>query len=171
MRHRSYYLELTSPQNFIPKRFPEPGCSITVASDGDSERCEFLWKEVGRGFWSERSEWPAEKWIEYLRQEHVSFCILVVSDNDAGFFELTKDNEQVKIEGIGLLPSFRGRGFGGGLLSRATQEAYDWHGRRVWLHTATDDHPNALPNYLNRGYRIYHEEPLTNPMQIDERSG
>ena len=167
MSHRSYLLELSSLEDFRPKRFPEPGCSCMVASDCDSERCEFLWKEVGKGFWNERSKWSAEKWIGYLRQRNVSFWILVIGDSDAGFFELTKDNQQVKIEGIGLLPAFRGKGFGGALLSVATRKAYDWHASRVWLHTATDDHPNALPNYLNRGYRIYHEEPLTNPMQTD----
>ena len=25
--------------------------------------------------------------------------------------------------------------------------------KRVWLHTSTLDHPNALPNYLRRGFR------------------
>ena len=30
--------------------------------------------------------------------------------------------------------------------------------RRVWLHTASTDHPGALPNYLGRGFRVVHSE-------------
>ncbi len=30
--------------------------------------------------------------------------------------------------------------------------------RRVWLHTCTLDHPNALPNYLARGFTPYRTE-------------
>jgi hypothetical protein len=30
--------------------------------------------------------------------------------------------------------------------------------RRVWLHTSSLDHPNALPNYRSRGFRPFHTE-------------
>jgi hypothetical protein len=35
-----------------------------------------------------------------------------------------------------------------------------WAGQptRVWLHTCTLDHPNALPNYVRRGFRPVREE-------------
>ena len=35
---------------------------------------------------------------------------------------------------------------------------------KIWLHTATDDHPNAIPDYLSGGYRIVRERELENPM-------
>jgi GNAT superfamily N-acetyltransferase len=168
MTHRNYYLELCSRGDFRPKPFPESGFSILTAKDGDAERCEFLWKEVGKGFWTERSEWSCAKWIDYLRRDDVAFWLLASGNDDVGFFELTKDSHEVKIEGIGLLPTYRGEGIGGALLSFATEQAYAWHAHRIWLNTATDDHPNALPNYLKRGYQIYRQEELLNPMQIDE---
>jgi hypothetical protein len=31
----------------------------------------------------------------------------------------------------------------------------------VWVHTCTLDHPAALPNYLNRGFRPFKEETYT----------
>ena len=32
--------------------------------------------------------------------------------------------------------------------------------KRVWLHTCTLDHKNALKNYLNRGMKIFKEETI-----------
>ncbi len=68
------------------------------------------------------------------------------------------------MEGFGLLPQYRGQGLGSGLLSAATEKAFATGAKRIWLQTATDDHPNALPNYLAGGYRIYRESVLKNPM-------
>jgi ribosomal protein S18 acetylase RimI-like enzyme len=72
----------------------------------------------------------------------------------------------VKLEGFGLLPNFRGKGLGRELLTQATEKALAKGARKVWLHTATDDHPNALPNYLAAGYRKVRERELKNPMPI-----
>ena len=83
---------------------------------------------------------------------------------DIGFFELVAQRRGIKIEGFGLVPSQRGRGFGSALLSLATVEAFSLGAARVWLHTATDDHPSALPNYLARGFSVYREQELKNPM-------
>jgi hypothetical protein len=49
-------------------------------------------------------------------------------------------------------------------LSAATQQAFATAAKRVGLHTATDDHPNATPNYQARGYRVCKERELKNPM-------
>ena len=81
-----------------------------------------------------------------------------------GFFELAKEKKNIKIEGLGLLPEFIGKGLGGGLLSAATEKAFAWGAKRIWLHTATDDHPAALPNYEKRGFKIYKEAILKNSM-------
>lgn len=70
----------------------------------------------------------------------------------------------IKIEGFGLLPGHRGKGLGRELVTRATAQAFAAEARKVWLHTATDDHPNALPNYLAAGYRIVRERELKHPM-------
>ena len=164
MRHRSYLLELPSKSDFRPKTFPEPGILIVRAATGDAGLCRHLWVEVGRGFWNEREDWPLDRWRAYLSEEAISFWIARKAAEAIGFFELSRDHENIKIEGLGLLPQWRKQGLGGGLLSAATQQAFDNGAKRIWLHTATDDHPNALPNYRNRGYRIFRESALKNPM-------
>jgi hypothetical protein len=38
------------------------------------------------------------------------------------------------------------------------RDAWTLGPKRVWLHTCTLDHPNALPNYLARGFTPYRTE-------------
>ena len=105
-----------------------------------------------------------------MRDPHVSFWIGSRRKEDVGFFELQLRKTGVKLEGFGLLPAWRGKGLGGPLLSAATRRAFALGAVRVWLQTATDDHPNALPNYLARGYRVYRQSELRNPMRaVDSR--
>jgi ribosomal protein S18 acetylase RimI-like enzyme len=164
MKHRSFLLELASKADFLPKAFSESGISVVQASTSDVDLCRHLWVEVGRGFWNEREDWTLERWRTYLSDEAISFWIAKKGSRELGFFELARDKDGIKIEGLGLLPQWRNRGLGGGLLSAATQQAFDYGAKRIWLHTATDDHPNALPNYQKRGYRVYDEDELRNPM-------
>jgi len=164
MKPRSYLLELSSKNDFRPKSFSASGILIIQAGTSDADVCRHLRVEAGRGFWNEREDWTTERWRAYLSEGAISFWIARNATEEIGFFELARDNENMKIEGLGLLPQWRNRGLGAGLLSSATQQAFDGSAMRIWLHTATDDHPNALPNYLKRGYRIYHEEELKNPM-------
>jgi GNAT superfamily N-acetyltransferase len=59
---------------------------------------------------------------------------------------------------FGLAPPFIGRGMGGWLLTRAVQEAFALDASRILLNTCTLDAPQALPNYLARGFTIVSEE-------------
>ncbi len=62
----------------------------------------------------------------------------------------------VEITTFGLLPEFVGKGLGGYALTLVVADAWALAGaKRVWLHTSTLDHPNALPNYLRRGFRSF----------------
>lgn len=57
---------------------------------------------------------------------------------------------------FGLLSDFIGRGLGGPILSHVLEIAWSMpHTRRVWVHTCSNDHPNALANYRARGFEIY----------------
>jgi hypothetical protein len=38
------------------------------------------------------------------------------------------------------------------------ENAFAWDARRVWLHTCTYDHPNALTNYLKSGFKVFKVE-------------
>jgi len=72
-----------------------------------------------------------------------------------GYYELQQQGESVEIRIFGLTPEFLGQGHGGPLLDHAVESAFAWGARRVWVHTCTDDHPGALPNYLKSGFTIF----------------
>lgn len=164
LSHRTYWLELGSPAELRSKPFALEGVTLARLRGEERARATQLWTEVGRGFWREREDWPAARWQEHLDTAHTRFTAAELSARDVGFFELVREGDEVEIAGFGLLPDWRGRGLGAGLLSAATREAFALGARRIWLHTATDDHPHALPNYLARGYRVYREELLVHPM-------
>lgn len=163
MQHRSFLLEVT-PQAFRPKPFTEGKVGLVQATVRETLRCRALWLGVGRGFWTARTRWAMPRWQLHLRDPGVAFWLASLGAEDIGFFELTVRRRGIKIEGFGLLPAWRGQGLGAGLLTAATGQAFQSGAARVWLHTATDDHPNALPNYQARGYRVYKERELTNPV-------
>ncbi len=164
MRHRSFMLECT-PATFAPRASQAAGLQILPVKRRDGALCKRLWSQVGAGFWTARLRWSPVRWQEHLQQPNVSFWVAQVSGQEAGCFELKQLTRGVKIEGFGLLPPYRGRGLGRALLTAATQQAFATGALKVWLHTATDDHPHALPNYLAGGYQIVRERELRNPVQ------
>jgi ribosomal protein S18 acetylase RimI-like enzyme len=160
-QHRSFLLEATT-ETF--RHTARHSLKLERTTPNDWQRSKELWCGVGQGFWTARSRWTEIRWRQHLGEPAVSFWAAMRRGQDIGFFELVAQRRGVKIEGIGLLPSKRDRGFGSALLSLATVEAFRLGATRVWLHTATDDHPSALPNYLARGFSICREQELKHPM-------
>jgi len=46
------------------------------------------------------------------------------------------------------------------LLSQAIKKSFQNKTNRVWVHTCSLDHKNALNNYISRGMRIFKTEIL-----------
>ena len=78
----------------------------------------------------------------------------------AGYYELrrVRDDDSVELAYFGIVAAEFGRGFGKHLLSCAVRDAWALRPSRVWVHTCTLDHPNALPNYVARGFVPYKTE-------------
>jgi GNAT superfamily N-acetyltransferase len=74
----------------------------------------------------------------------------------AGLLELDVHDATAGIVVIGLVPAYVGCGFGGSLLTLATQLAWGLAPRvdRVLVQTSSRDHRHALPNYERRGFRV-----------------
>jgi len=162
VQHRSFWLEVT-PDAFVPSGQLQLNCIRALPNTWESAKS--LWCECGRGFWTARSRWSPERWQSHLSDRVIQFFIAVARQDQVGFFELVAQHRSIRIEGLGLLPCQRAKGLGGPLLTSAVREAFRLGAPRVTLHTATDDHPSAMANYLARGFRIYREGVLTNPMR------
>ena len=81
---------------------------------------------------------------------------------DSGFFELIAHNEkkEVEIAYFGLLEEFHNKKLGSYLLSQAIKKSFVENINRVWVHTCTLDHKNALKNYISRGMKIFKTETI-----------
>jgi len=153
------YLEMTSPGDLKPAGSVQPGVRLEKLTACPWHFYRYLYTEVGRPHhWRDRLPWTEEQFREWLAGPS-ALWLLSVEGAPAGFFELrTHSDNSVEIAYFGLLPEFQARGLGKYLLSRAVEAAWAAGPSRVWLHTCTLDHPGALPNYLERGFRTVREE-------------
>ena len=124
---------------------------------------KFFYKQVGRKHrWIDRLVWSDQKWIKYISDENLETYVIKNSNDLAGFFELLYNPKlnETEIAYFGLLEEYIGKGAGGYALSIALKKAFTRNINRVWLHTCTLDHPNALKNYLARGMKIFKKENI-----------
>ena len=89
--------------------------------------------------------------------------VLKNNSNLAGYFELILhiDDEEVEIAYLGLLEDYLNMKLGSYLLSSAIKNSFLSKPQRVWVHTCSLDHKNALINYTSRGMKIFKKETIT----------
>jgi GNAT superfamily N-acetyltransferase len=157
------YLEMASAGELRPASVTGTEPRIERLEECSVELFRFLYEEVGRAYrWTDRLTWSDRMIQDYLATPGVSIWLLSWEGRPAGYFELrAHEDDSVEIVYFGLLTEFIGRGWGGYLLTRAVESAWQLGPQRVWLHTCTLDHPAALPNYLKRGFRPVRQETYT----------
>ncbi len=133
----------------------------------------FLYATVGGPWkWYMRLDWSWKQWSDYLAQPTIETWVAYQHGTPVGYFELNRQhNGDTEIVYFGLIPEYVGKGLGKIFLSDCIQRAWMDEGlnksKRIWLHTCTLDHPNALPNYLNRGFKVYKEEDFVDTVPAD----
>ena len=109
--------------------------------------------------WRDRLVWSEAELERYLSSPNVHIWTAHVHGATAGYFEFRQHiDRSVEVMYFGLAPAFIGRGIGGWLLTRAAQEGFALGASRIVLNTCTLDAPQALPNYLARGFTIVSED-------------
>jgi len=154
---RVTHLEITSKEQWIRRS--------RKASDVEIRECvvkqpgfnRFLYEYVGGDWrWTDRLVWTAEQWREYAASHNLRTFVAYRQGSIAGYYELQcQEGGSVEIRIFGVTPEFIGQGYGRLLLDSAIENAFAWDARRVWVHTCTYDHPNALNNYLQSGFKIF----------------
>ena len=83
-------------------------------------------------------------------------------DDLAGFFELIyhEEKKEVEIAYLGILEDYQNKQLGSYILSEAIKKSFKNKIDRVWVHTCTLDHRNALKNYITRGMKIFKTETI-----------
>lgn len=153
----THHLEMTDPSQLVPARQPATMFFLVQVEIPCPPLNRFLYTAVGGDwYWLDRLGWSYAQWHSYLERDGVETWVAYVSGTPAGYFELeTQAGGNVEIVYFGLLPQFIGHGLGGALLTATVERAWALGAHRVWLHTCSLDHPNALPGYQARGFRVF----------------
>ena len=158
------YLEINSLKDLIYSNTHPEGYSIELVKPADFQLNKFFYKNIGnKHHWVDRLIWTEKQWIEYTTNEKVKTYILKKKDDLAGYFELIihRDKNEVEIAYLGLLEDYLNMKLGSYLLSSAIKNSFLNYPNRVWVHTCSLDHKNALNNYTSRGMKIFKKETIT----------
>ena len=158
------YLEINSLEELNETNILSEDYSIKIVEPRDFQLNKFFYKNVGKNHhWIDRLIWTDQQWSNYTSDNKVKTYILKNKDDLAGYFELIshKDKKEVEIAYLGLLEEYYNKKLGSYLLSSAIRNSFSDKINRVWVHTCSLDHQNALNNYLSRGMKIFKKETIS----------
>mgnify|MGYP003691316851 CR=1 FL=1 len=158
------YLELKSFEDFNEVKKPSEEYSVKISNPKDFQLNKFFYKNIGKNcHWVDRLIWTELDWTKYISDEKLFTHILKYKDELAGYFELlfNKETKEAEIVYFGILEEYFGKKLGGYLLSEAIKLSFSIGSLRMWVHTSSLDHNNALKNYIARGMKIFKTETLT----------
>lgn len=157
------FLEINSIKKLNRSKSPGPNFKINQVDPPDFQLNKFFYKQIGKKYrWIDRLAWGDKKWIEYVENPRVKTFVLKENNNLVGFYETICDfdNDHSEIAYFGILEEYFGKKCGGYLLSEAIKKLFEDGISRVWLHTCSLDHKNAIKNYLARGMQIFKSEKI-----------
>ena len=160
---RRNYLEINSLQELKEGNKPSDDYTLSLIDPINFQLNKFFYKNIGKKHkWIDRLTWSEEKWINYVSSEKVKSYKLKFKDDLVGFFELIFhfENQETEIAYFGILEEYQNKKLGSYLLSEAIKKSFEGRVKRVWVHTCSLDHKNALKNYLARGMKIFKTEVL-----------
>ena len=156
------YLEITSITDLNESSILTDGYTVQIIEPEDFQLNKFFYKNIGKNHhWIDRLIWTEKKWVEYVSDEKVKTYVLKKENELAGYFELIIHSHEVEIAYLGLLEEYQNKKLGSFLLSSAIKNSFLENPKRVWVHTCSLDHKNALNNYIARGMKIYKKETIT----------
>ena len=163
MKVNRYYLEIKSINDLNEVNCPDQNLKIEIVDPPNIELNKFFYKNIGKNHrWVDRLVWDNLKWSSYLENKNVNTYLLKSDKDLVGYFEVIADQKtnSSEIAYFGILENYIGKRFGAFFLSEAIKKCFENKTNRVWVHTCTLDHKNAIKNYLKRGMKIFKEETI-----------
>ena len=157
------YLEINSLKDLKEVDRPSNDYFINLIDPINFQLNRFFYKNIGKNHqWVDRLVWSEENWINYVSSEKVTTYVFKHKDNLLGFFELIfhSENNETEIAYFGILEEFQNKKLGSYLLSEAIKKSFEKNINRVWVHTCSLDHKNALNNYIARGMKVFKTETI-----------
>jgi ribosomal protein S18 acetylase RimI-like enzyme len=157
------YLEINSIKDLNEVIEPNGDYSLNLLEPINFQLNKFFYKNIGKKHkWIDRLVWTEEQWIDYVSNKNVKTYVFKFKDDLVGFFELNfhPDKNETEIAYFGILEEFQNKKLGSYLLSEAIKKSFKKNVRRVWVHTCSLDHKNALENYKSRGMKVFKFETI-----------
>ena len=157
------YLEINSLDDLNEGNQLSEGYSLNLLDPINFQLNKFFYKNIGQKHkWVDRLIWTEQQWIEYVSSVKVKTYVLKYKDELVGYFELIfhSTETEVEIAYFGILEEYQNKKLGSHLLSEAIKKSFDKNINRVWVHTCSLDHKNALNNYIARGMKIFKTETV-----------
>ena len=155
-----YYLEINSIEDLKTKQIPSDNFFLKEADKDKFDLNKFFYKQIGKKHeWIDRLIWQDKNWMDYTSDKNLKTFVLQNNNDLVGYFELIFNGNDCEIAYFGILEEYIGRGYGGFLLSEALRIGFK-NAERIWVHTCSLDHPNAIENYKSRGMKIFKREIL-----------
>ena len=157
------YLEIRSISELKEVKKPLENYFVELAEPKDFQLNKFFYKNIGKNWQGiDRLVWTDLNWIDYISNDQLFTHILKDKSEIAGYFELlfNKQSKEAEIAYFGILEEYFEKKLGGYLLSEAIKNSFNLGCKRVWVHTCSLDHKNALLNYQARGMKIFKSEIL-----------
>jgi ribosomal protein S18 acetylase RimI-like enzyme len=157
------YLEINSIEDLKEVIDLKEEYSLNLLEPQNFQLNKFFYKNIGKKHkWIDRLVWTENQWIDYVSSEKVKTYVLKYKGDLVGFFELIFHSEEneVEIAYFGILEEYQNKKLGSYLLSQAIQKSFKRDINRVWVHTCSLDHKNALNNYIGRGMKIFKTETI-----------
>ena len=157
------YIEINNLKDLKEVKNISKDYSIKLINPSNFQLNKFFYKNIGKEHqWIDRLIWTENQWINYVSSKNVKTYVLNDKSNLAGFFELIfhVEKKEIEIAYFGLLEEFRNKKLGSYLLSEAIKKSFLNDIKRVWAHTCSLDHKNALNNYIARGMKIFKQRQL-----------
>lgn len=154
------YLEMREPPR-LARAAPSPqGVGLRRVEQPDTAWFRDLFRRIGADWlWFSRLRLSDEGLAAVIAHSEVEVHALTLNGRDEGLLELDFRAEgECELSYFGLTPALVGRGAGRWLMGQAIALAWARPIRRLWVHTCTLDHPNALPFYLRSGFTAYKRE-------------
>jgi len=150
------YLEMLAP----PQIRPDAAVGLALKRmPADVAEFRRLFRRVGEPWlWGSRLRLDDAALSAIITSEAVETYALLADADEIGLLELDfRQPRACELSFFGVVPEAIGIGAGRFLMNRAIERA--WSGApaidRFWVHTCTNDHPDALAFYIRSGFAPY----------------
>ena len=157
------YLEIKSLNDLNESKNFSKNYFTNLQEIKDFQLNKFFYKNIGKyHHWVDRLDWTEKQWSEYIENKNLKTYVLKDKENLLGYFELIlhQIENEIEIAYLGLLKEYHKKNLGSYLLTLAIKKSFENNPKRVWVHTCSLDHENALNNYISRGMKIFKQEVI-----------